>query len=473
MDKVSALCNTLWCGKDKLKEDRPTLFHGDLYIYINEAKDLPNLDISLFRRSKDVTDPYVVVEPYYNGKKTTRVAKTRTIDNDLNPRWLEKFEVGMCHELDCIKFIVKDEDLVNVEIVGSVTIPAEELAKGKVIEGWFPLEGSKKKKGSLRLSIHYVSFATQATTFEVANCVYPMRSGCSMKLYHNAHTPAIPPLTDVIDRSGNPYKPNQCWVEIADAIEKAQKLIYITGWAVKHDLTLLRTGNDDEQLGALLKRKADEGVSVLVLIWDEALSNDVYPPGMMGTHDEATYDYFLNSNVQCLKAPRGKEAANAIEKRFVTTTFTHHQKCVIVDAEIEGDGMRKLVAFQGGIDLTDGRWDTFEHPLFRTIFTDHKDDFYNGVCKTPQEVGPREPWNDIHMYVEGKAAYDILDNFVARWSKLAPKKRNYLHQITDQEFDKDWINLNEDTWNSQYFRSINSDAVAFDIEALQHVKTKK
>lgn len=62
--------------------------------------------------------------------------------------------------------------------------------------------------------------------------------------------------------------------------------------------------------------------------------------------------------------------------------------------------MRKLIGFQGGIDLTDGRWDTFEHPLYRTLFTDHKEDFYKYVCKTTHKVGPREPWNDIHMYVQ-------------------------------------------------------------------------
>merc|ERR1711862_864550 len=136
--------------------------------------------------------------------------------------------------------------------------------------------------------------------------------------------------------------------------------------------------------------------------------------------------------------------------------------------------MRKLVAFQGGLDISDGRWDTFEHPLFRTLFTDHKGDFYNRTDKaTTKEVGPRQPWNDIHMYLEGKAAYDILDNFVARWSKLAPNKRTFLYNIINKEFDMDFNYNEEDTWNLQYFRSISSDSVTFDIHALQYVKSKK
>ena len=453
-----------------------SLLHGNLYIYIIEAKDLPNMDLSLefFRRKKDVTDPYVVAETFLHNKKTSLLAKTKTIDDDLNPKWLEKFEIGLCHELDCIKFMIMDKDLLQSEKVGDVTISAEALEKGEEIEGWFSIEGPRKNNGSIRLSIHYISMEEQITSYEIPNCVYPMRSGCVMKMYHNAHAPAVSPLTDVKDRHGNPYKPNQLWVEIMEAIEKAEKLIYVCGWAVKHDLSLIRTGNHTETLGEQLVRKADAGVNVLVLVWDEALSNDVYPPGMMGTHDEVTYDYFRSTNVQCLKAPRGKEDANAFEKQFVNTTFTHHQKCVIVDAAGD-DNRRKLVAFQGGVDLTDGRWDTFEHPLFKTLFTDHKNDFYNGICPTTtHDAGPREPWNDIHMYLEGKAAYDILDNFVARWSKLAPDKRNYLLKLTDADFDMDWSNQHtEDTWNMQYFRSINSDSVIFDIDALQHVKTKQ
>jgi len=458
-------------GRTKYTAD---LLRGNLYLYIIEAKDLPNLDASLFSRKKDVSDPHVTVETYLGGKQSDRLAKTKTIDDDLNPRWLEKFEIELCHELDSIKFMIKDSDLVKSEKIGSVTVSAEDLKKGEEIEGWFTIDGSRKNNGSIRLSIHFISKEDQITSYEVPNCVYPMRIGCSMKMYHNAHAPAVPPYTDVKDRHGEAYKPNQLWIEITEAIEKAEKLIYICGWAVKHDLTLLRSGNNDETLGEQLKRKAASGViSVLVMVWDEALSNEVYPPGMMGTHDEQTFNYFRTTNVQCVKAPRSKEHANALEKKFVNTTFTHHQKCVIVDAAGDDSNRRKLVAFQGGIDLTDGRWDTFEHPLYKTLFTEHKDDFYNGICPTTQQIGPREPWNDQHMYVEGKAAYDILDNFVARWSKLDPDKRNFLYNITDADFDMDWHNDNEDNWNMQYFRSIDSNSVLFNIDQLQHVKTKK
>jgi len=60
----------------------------------------------------------------------------------------------------------------------------------------------------------------------------------------------------------------------------------------------------------------------------------------------------------------------------VGTIYTHHQKTVIVDADA-GNNRRKIVAFVGGLDLCDGRYDTPQHPLFKTLQTIHKDDYHN------------------------------------------------------------------------------------------------
>ena len=42
-----------------------------------------------------------------------------------------------------------------------------------------------------------------------------------------------------------------------------------------------------------------------------------------------------------------------------------------------GNNMRKIVAFVGGLDLCDGRYDTPHHPILRTLQTLHKDDYHN------------------------------------------------------------------------------------------------
>ena len=49
---------------------------------------------------------------------------------------------------------------------------------------------------------------------------------------------------------------------------------------------------------------------------------------------------------------------------------------MVVDAEA-GNNRRKIVAFVGGLDLCDGRYDTPEHPLFRTLQKEHLDDYHN------------------------------------------------------------------------------------------------
>ena len=55
--------------------------------------------------------------------------------------------------------------------------------------------------------------------------------------------------------------------------------------------------------------------------------------------------------------------------------------------------MRRVVAFIGGIDITDGRYDSPDFPLFKTIPTLHKGDFYsNCVPGATEQTGPREPW---------------------------------------------------------------------------------
>ena len=40
--------------------------------------------------------------------------------------------------------------------------------------------------------------------------------------------------------------------------------------------------------GELLVRKANEGVKVLLLVWDDGTSNPLLKDGMMATHDEVT-----------------------------------------------------------------------------------------------------------------------------------------------------------------------------------------
>ncbi|XP_064116971.1 uncharacterized protein LOC135222709 isoform X2 [Macrobrachium nipponense] len=457
----------------RAERGKMVFLHGVLYLEIIEGRDLPDVDTSWFRSSKDVSDPYVTVDTCCGGRKTCRIAKTSIIYNSLNPQWGEKFRTEMCHETESLLFTVKDLDLVKMECMGFMSIRAEDLLQEEPVTGWFPLISKDgMPQGSLNVALRYVSSESITRSNEVPDTVYPLRAGCKVKLYQDAHTPAISPVTDVPGPNGDPYEPPQLWIDITNAIENAQKLIYIIGWSVKADLSLIREG-ECENLGDILKRKAEQGVRVMVMVWNEAMSTDIYTPGIMGTHDEETRIFFEGTEVEVFLAPRQKNKSKLMESNFVATLYTHHQKSVVVDAEVEGSDKRRLIAFAGGIDLTDGRWDTPEHPLFKTLPEQHQHDFYNGVCTASVSTGPRQPWHDIHLYVEGPAAGDILCNFQERWRRQAFDRENRLLGVTKDDFELEWEYSEEDSWNVQFFRSINSDSAMFDTDVLDRLLTRK
>ncbi|CAK9170410.1 unnamed protein product [Ilex paraguariensis] len=66
-------------------------------------------------------------------------------------------------------------------------------------------------------------------------------------------------------------------------------------------------------LGELLKKKADKGVNVLMLVWDdrtsvEALKKD----GLMATHDKETGDFVQKTKVHCVLCPRNPDDGESI-----------------------------------------------------------------------------------------------------------------------------------------------------------------
>ena len=219
--------------------------------------------------------------------------------------------------------------------------------------------------------------------------------------------------------------------------------------------------------------KANEGVQVRMMIWSERSSGNLIEEGVMGTHDMETYNYFrqaryaTNNRVICVLTPRElqtqKEFTDYLQNQVSSGTYTHHQKSVIVDASCphQPDGRRRLVAFVGGLDLTNGRYDNPDHPLFSTLKTDHVEDFNN--ANVPSAVvgeGPREPWHDIHCRVEGPVARDVLENFIERWNRQAADKgpAPYLDERRINSYAVAYHDDPGQEWSVQFFRSITSDS---------------
>ena len=275
------------------------------------------------------------------------------------------------------------------------------------------------------------------------------------------------------------YEPTRAWLDLFNAIKNAQKFIYVTGWSVFTNIHLVRGEEDTEgesHVGELLKKKAEEGVRVLVLVWNEALNDTPLWAGKMGTHDEETRSYFEDSNVHCILARR-QHAEGGVQNAFSTACYTHHQKTVICDAEDEESGLRRVIAFIGGLDITNGRYDTCEFPLFNTLNSLHTGDFYsNCVVGVTAETGPRQPWHDNHAKVEGPAALDIKTNFEERWKKQADTHVDRMYWHENEEFAlNSTVQMPENEggyWNLQLFRSITSDSCILDESRQKCLHTK-
>ncbi|KAG8654525.1 phospholipase D delta isoform X2 [Manihot esculenta] len=458
--------------------------YGDLDLKIIEARRLPNMDLftarirwcltafdscrKRFSREKKrphenriiTSDPYVTV-----CIAGATVARTRVISNTQHPFWNEHFIIPMAHPASHVEFYVKDNDVFGADLIGVATVPIEKIISGERISDWFPIIGPygkpPKSDCAVRVEMKFTQckenplykygIAANPNDSGIRNCYFPVRHGNSVTLYQDAHVPDSM-LPDIKLDNGDVFKHEKCWEDICHAILEAHHMVYIVGWSIFHKVKLVREptrplpNGGNLNLGDLLKYKSQEGVRVLMLVWDDKTSHS---------------KFFINT--------------------VVGTLFTHHQKCVIVDTQASGNN-RKISAFIGGLDLCDGRYDTPEHRLFKDLDTVFQDDYHNPTFSAGTK-GPREPWHDLHCKIEGPAAYDILTNFEQRWKKASKwsefgqrfKRAAHWHDDSlikleriswilspspsiPKDDPKLWVSDKDDpeNWHVQVFRSIDS-----------------
>ncbi|KAK7406873.1 hypothetical protein VNO78_08508 [Psophocarpus tetragonolobus] len=473
-----------------------TYLHGDLDLKIIEARHLPNMDIFSERVRRCVTacdtikyggggaadgdgepnrtrthhrrriitsDPYVTVSV-----PQATVARSRVLKNQPNPVWNERFHIPLAHPVVDLEFRVKDDDVFGAQIMGTVKIPARRIATGETISDWFPIVGASgkppKPDTALRLEMTFTpvsenllyqrGIAADPEHSGVRHTYFPVRKGSSVRLYQDAHC-TDRTLPEIKLENGMVYRHEKCWEDICYAISEAHHMVYLVGWSIYHKVRLVREPTrplprgGNLTLGELLKYKSEEGVRVLLLIWDDKTSHDkvfLKTSGVMGTHDEETRKFFKHSSVMCILAPRyASSKMSFLKQQVVGTVFTHHQKCVIVDTQAAGNN-RKITAFIGGLDLCDGRYDTPEHRLFRDLDTVFSGDFHNPTFPAGTRV-PRQPWHDLHCRIEGPAAYDVLINFEQRWRKATKwKEFAILFKKASQWHDDSLIRIERISW---------------------------
>ncbi|KAG0465326.1 hypothetical protein HPP92_019490 [Vanilla planifolia] len=471
------------------------LLHGTLHVTVYEADSLASRASAgaprFFRKlvegieetvglGKGSTKLYATID-----LEKARVGRTRLItDEPVNPRWYESFHIYCAHLASNVIFTIKFDNPIGASLVGRAYLPVLEILNGEEVDRWLeicdehrnPLDSGAK----IHVKLQYFEVTkdrnwargVRAPNYPgVPYTYFSLRQGCKVSLYQDAHVPDnfIPkiPLAN-----GSYYEPHRCWEDIFDAISNAKHLIYITGWSVYTEITLVRDSRrqkpgGDVTLGELLKRKASEGVRVLMLVWDDRTSVALLKrDGLMATHDEETANFFHGTDVHCVLCPRNPDDGGSfVQDLQIAAMFTHHQKIVVVDHEmpVNGSDQRRIVSFVGGIDLCDGRYDTQFHSLFRTLDTAHHDDFHqpNFPDGSIKKGGPREPWHDIHSRLEGPIAWDVLFNFEQRWRKQGGKDVLVpLRDLSDVIIPPSPVMFPNDkeTWNVQLFRSIDGGA---------------
>ncbi|KAF6162416.1 hypothetical protein GIB67_009043 [Kingdonia uniflora] len=475
--------------------------HGDLDLWILEARSLPNMDLVSERMRRFFTifgscrSPFQRKTKHKGGHKIitsdpyvsvclagATVARTRVITNTENPSWDEHFSVPVAHPVSKVEFQVKDNDVLGAQLIGVVGIPVEKILLGSTINGWFPVVGPYgnplKPYPELHVSIKFRPVEDNSLYKDgvgagpdylgVPKTYFPLHKGGNVTLYQDAHVPDKM-LPEIQLDGGKIFEQGKCWEDICHAILEAHHLIYIIGWSIYPTVKLVREptkplpSGGELSLGELLKFKSQEGVRV---------------EGVMQTHDEETRKFFKHSSVHCVMSPRyASNKLSIFKQQVVGTLFTHHQKCILLDTQASGNN-RKITAFIGGLDLCDGRYDTPEHRLFGNLDSVFAGDFHNPTFPS-RTRGPRQPWHDLHCRIEGPAAYDILTNFEQRWRKATKwrdfriKKVTHWHDDALIKLDRiSWIltpardnsrnvhvSAEEDPENWHVFRSIDSGSV--------------
>uniref|UniRef100_A0A8C5GYV6 Phospholipase n=1 Tax=Gouania willdenowi TaxID=441366 RepID=A0A8C5GYV6_GOUWI len=245
--------------------------------------------------------------------------------------------------------------------------------------------------------------------------------------------------------------------DVADALEEAKEEIFITDWWLSPEIFLKRPVVEGNRwrLDCILKRKAQQGVHIFVMLYKEV----ELALGINSGYSKRTLRH-LHPNIKVMRHPDHVSSAVYL--------WAHHEKIVVID---------QSVAFVGGIDLAYGRWDDQEHRLIdigsvtpaqlsRSLKTGvgelfgetrfwHGKDYCNFVHKDwiqlekpfddfiDRHTTPRMPWHDISSVVHGKAARDVARHFIQRWNFTKLVKPKYRAQSYPYLLPKSHITAGE------------------------------
>ncbi|XP_064418319.1 phospholipase D1 [Latimeria chalumnae] len=131
--------------------------------------------------------------------------------------------------------------------------------------------------------------------------------------------------------------------DLADALEEAKEEVFITDWWLSPEIFLKRpvVEGNKWRLDYVLKRKAQQGVKIFVILYKEV----ELAIGINSEYSKRTL-MRLHPNIKVMRHPDHVSSSVYL--------WAHHEKLVVID---------QSVAFVGGLDLAYGRWDDNEHRL--------------------------------------------------------------------------------------------------------------
>ncbi|KAK9712877.1 hypothetical protein K7432_006853 [Basidiobolus ranarum] len=206
---------------------------------------------------------------------------------------------------------------------------------------------------------------------------------------------------------------------VSEAILKAKETIFIMDWWLSPEVYLRRPPSENQEfrLDRLLKKKAEEGVIINIMVYKEVA---------MALTIDSHYTKFtlqaLHPNITVQRHPDHGAGG--------TMFWAHHEKICLIDTKI---------AFLGGLDLCYGRFDTHSHRLADYHY-DPADNTWPGqdysnprvkdfanVSQYYQELINRKyvarmPWHDIALCITGPPVEDVERHFVDRWNFIKTEK---------------------------------------------------
>jgi phosphatidylserine/phosphatidylglycerophosphate/cardiolipin synthase-like enzyme len=190
----------------------------------------------------------------------------------------------------------------------------------------------------------------------------------------------------------------QTWSRVAEDLERARNDVQIAMWMARPDMELLRpaelavsdpSARAELRLGAMLERRAADGVAIRLLIWGL-----VYTPIL----DRWLRRWYWRRPV----------AIDVVEQDHPNMLGSIHQKTITIDGQI---------GYCGGMNLKQNDWDTTAH----SIFEPRRNPWSAGILRRHRVASRQQrpayvPRHDLTVRIEGPAVADLLDDFADRWA---------------------------------------------------------